>query len=91
MSIELVCDSCGKRLKQSSSGMIPLDSQEWAEIEVRPPRKVEAKEKFSELICVPLAPRYTVCSAQCAHKVLDRIGKELDDAFKSATGMSDKR
>ena len=85
MSIELVCDGCGERLKQSSSGMIPLDSQEWAEIEVRPPRKVQPKEKVGGVVMVSLAPRYTVCSAQCARKILDKIGKELNDAFVASS------
>ncbi len=82
MSIELVCDGCGKRLKQSSSGMIPLTSQEWAEIEMRPPRKVQARERISELVAV-MAPRYTVCSVECTQKILAKVGRELEDAFKA--------
>ncbi len=91
MSIELVCDGCGKRLRQSSSGMIPLTAQEWAEIEVRPPRKVQARERISELVAV-MAPRYTVCSVECAQKILAKVGRELEYAFKTiATTAQDKK
>ncbi len=59
---------------------------------MRVPRKVQAKGKFVGRLVPEQVPRYMLCSSRCVHKILAKVEKELDDAFKAvrAGGQSER-
>ena len=84
MSVEVVCDGCGKRGKPGALYGVAL-SRGWGQISVEGPW-CPNQAAVAPLTSLP----YLFCSAECAHTVLQKVGEEIDNAYKSFAARAAK-